>query len=547
MVSGCFLYHHPPSSDHPSSRRLLGIRLSLVSTALVLTLVLVLLRLNEAGVYRWTSQASIVQHTQPLVTPVDYKLNQSGVWMVTTTSVVGTMAALLSLASTFCCRRQKSSSPCLNRVTMLSAGWVYEPSPRPDVDAEKDELRECPDSYEMLRRKLTKPFSSERVRGAIPTITISHSLHTQNIASDDFPNSVGDYNRILCPRSHFFEKTVADETVKDDQDARIGKPQFVDMPSFMPRKVVTRDRYTRPEVSRENKALIPSTSLTQVLRLVQTNTWSSPSVLKTENDRKPLLQETVLRDLSPIPRFSSSFQTNDSITVSTKLLMSCPASSTPEKSSSRGSYPSTSNPTLQHLVQSPSVQIQYSPDRVLSALPTDVSVAEGKNASDHSSSETLNLIHRGAESPIHLDQHGDPSLIPVTSVLPEMKSTSKSASAQRCSSNVISIRFVRERGALENDPSLSNVKTSPALQSGLSAHGRNFSTPQTLLLADERKECSTQLSDCANSGCLHRNQASRMIRTTERCWRPTPPTRSRTTHLTSTFCTSPPSTASFSQ
>lgn len=414
MVSSCSDYHHTPGS---SRRRVLKVRVSVVSVAVVLTAVAVLLQVHHTGIYLWPHQSTLPHHLSTL----SQTMNHKGVWVVTATSVAGTAAALVSLAATFIPCHNIDEDSSLNQVSMLSSGWVYEPSPLlPRISETENARKRKVPSMQILDLIPENGRSGE----AASASTLSHSqLRAQDSSSSD---DSGSYCETW--RQPFYRENVSGS--------------MVHLLSFQPR-AASGGETSKTHQEYVNNSHTSPLSYTQLFRLRQSDSWSSPSGSRMGRDEATANQEQYLTPLSPIPRIVITSPIPSQHSISTNGLTPKLTSSTPEDAS-RSSH---------HSAPEKSLPERYSQSETLPYFSTDFRepFPQTFNVSKSSWFENINIIYHEVQSPLR-PLHGSPFQDETILETPEQKQPASNAltSAYPSSFKDISVSSVPKRHDVNN-------------------------------------------------------------------------------------------------
>nr|XP_045623140.1 uncharacterized protein LOC123773419 isoform X2 [Procambarus clarkii] len=492
--------------------RLLVIRLSLSATALVLTTVTVFVQVHHAGVYQWPRQTPHTPHQHSLLASLSKAFNLRGVWVVTASSIVGTLAALVAFAFSFSPYHQVSDdSTFLNQVSILSSGWVYDPSPPPRPRAPETHV----EAKTEMHRLRTHDQTSEDKENADPSLilTVSHSRHhTHDITSDSL-HSVDSYGEAESPRLPVFSENVANMSVSDNGVDVTRHLPMVRLLSFAPRTSSSGYISNKLESSENN---------TQLLQLNQTGSRPSSPALRMGANDTPVIREQYLRSISPIRRVImptlTASQSSESPNPLSNLTYSTPAETS---SSCRLSIP---NNTLFE---------QYSQSQTVPYFSTDFreTFPHGMSVSGSSWSENVHVIYHGVQEALHSLYH-DP-LSEDTIAIPQKGSDLRVAALTNESSpKTKSVSFTREQRE-------SNIRPK---------HKSSQSVSEVVILTRHHNSGLSQTSPLGNKdkaspptpareAYMCHDQTWRGICPTSSCGKPTPPIRSCTTRITSTLYT----------
>ncbi|XP_066938675.1 proteoglycan 4-like [Macrobrachium rosenbergii] len=146
-------------------RKLHCVRLVLVLTTIILAVAIILVHLERIRIIDPWSDDVISSRRTLKYASLSQAFDNIGIWVVTVTSITGAIASLCALASVLPCAVSKTFSLHSNLATVESIGWVYEPTPKPDV------LENCPSHR--LPQALVSPYRHKSRKPALKSKSVT--------------------------------------------------------------------------------------------------------------------------------------------------------------------------------------------------------------------------------------------------------------------------------------------------------------------------------------------------------------------------------------
>ncbi|XP_064116954.1 mucin-2-like isoform X2 [Macrobrachium nipponense] len=119
-------------------RKLHCVRLLLILTTIILAVAIILVHLERIRMIEPWSDDVISARRKLKYASLSRAFDNIGIWVVTVTSITGAVSSLCALASVLPCAVSSTFSLHSHLATVESVGWVYEPTPKPDV------IENCP-------------------------------------------------------------------------------------------------------------------------------------------------------------------------------------------------------------------------------------------------------------------------------------------------------------------------------------------------------------------------------------------------------------------